>query len=267
MEERNDQNLENQEMEATPKNASNEAKLKKPIPKIAIIIGAAAVAVIAIVIVLIIAFGGRSHTHTMTGWQIEKDATCTEDGTEINRCQECDYYVSRRILYKGHVFGEWTTTVSATCTQDGIKERACVCGEKETQTIAASHNFASGICMTCNYGWVTINLPETPLNIISNLATFEITNVRYQLGRYDAGYTVRVFYSGTQTYCYKDHVQNSILNYKLVDSDGYVVFSSYVLTPDMNVGDKVKDKSFAFQYVDLDPNETYTLVLSGSGII
>ena len=36
-----------------------------------------------------------------------------------------------------HQFGEWTTVQAATCEENGLQERACSCGEKETQEINA----------------------------------------------------------------------------------------------------------------------------------
>ena len=34
-----------------------------------------------------------------------------------------------------HIFSQWIDVTAASCTQDGLQERACSCGEKETQTI------------------------------------------------------------------------------------------------------------------------------------
>ena len=109
--------------------------------------------------------------------------TC-EEGVHCTKCGEI------QLMYGyGHTFGEWTTITERTCTQTGIKERVCACGEKETQTLSSGHNFADwGICLDCSYGWVEINLPETPLTVTDSLATFEISEMRYELGRYDDGY-------------------------------------------------------------------------------
>ena len=35
------------------------------------------------------------------------------------------------------VFGDWATVKDANCTESGSRERACDCGEKETEVIAA----------------------------------------------------------------------------------------------------------------------------------
>ena len=51
----------------------------------------------------------------------------------------CDSEQGGETETEAHVcaLGEWITIKDATCTEDGKKERACECGEKETQSIAA----------------------------------------------------------------------------------------------------------------------------------
>ena len=46
-----------------------------------------------------------------------------------------------------HEFGEWEIVKEANCGEAGVKERACSCGEKETETIPASgkHQYTSEI--------------------------------------------------------------------------------------------------------------------------
>ena len=207
------------------------------------------IAVLMLALVLVLASCGCDHEWTTQ--------TC-EEGVHCTKCGEI-----QSMYGYGHDFGEWTTITERTCTQTGIKERVCACGEKETQTLPSGHNFTNyGICLDCNYGWVNINLPETPLTIKSALGSFKIEEMRYELGRYDSGYLVRIFYSGTQTYCYSN-TNNVLFDYKILDSKGYIVTSGYKTTPIMSVGDKIKDASFDIKYIDLDPNETYTLIISG----
>ena len=77
---------------------------------IGIIVGA--VAVVAIIIALVLGLGGKDNGHTCS-------------------------------------FGEWTVVTEATCTQGGVKERACSCGEKETEAIAATgHDWKAATCQS-----------------------------------------------------------------------------------------------------------------------
>ena len=161
-----------------------------------------------------------------------------------------------------HNYGEWTTIKEKTCTEDGTRERICACGEKETQTLSSGHNFADwGLCFDCDYGWVNINLPETPLTVKSYSSYFEISDLRYELGKYDSGYLFRLYYSGTLK---KTGSSNTYIwmNIKLMDSDGYVIFSDTITTEQLNNGDKVKNQKFDKKYLNLDSNETYTLIIS-----
>ena len=45
-----------------------------------------------------------------------------------------------------HTYGEWTTVKAATCEEAGERERACPCGEKQTEVIpAAGHTPAAEV--------------------------------------------------------------------------------------------------------------------------
>ena len=224
--------------------------------------------VIVLMLSLVCVLASCGHEHEWGQWQTINEATCTVAGSKIRYCvdEDCQESETSTISAKGHSFGEWVTNKEATCTENGSKERICACGEKETETIYSSgHNFANyGICLDCNYGWVTINLPETPLAIHGISAGFEFSTMRYELGRYDSGYLVRIFYSGTQTDTYQNNTYNVLFYYKLVDSEGYTVCSGHTTTPKLNPGDKVKDKSFDIKYIDLNPNETYTLIITSN---
>ena len=49
-----------------------------------------------------------------------------------------------------HSFGGWEITKNATCTEDGVKTRYCDCGEKQSENIAAiGHNYADCVCTNC----------------------------------------------------------------------------------------------------------------------
>ena len=45
-----------------------------------------------------------------------------------------------------HQWSEWQLSKDVSCTQDGLKERTCSCGEKETETIIASHSWKDATC-------------------------------------------------------------------------------------------------------------------------
>lgn len=63
---------------------------------------------------------------------------CGEDGTEPESSGIGDQQTSSSVTEEHvHNFGDWTVVTAADCTQDGQRERRCLCGEKETETITA----------------------------------------------------------------------------------------------------------------------------------
>jgi len=90
------------------------------------------------------------HTHAFGEWTTVTEPTCTEQGEKERAC-ECGEKETESIDMIPHAFGEWTTTTEPTCTEQGEKERVCECGEREAETINASHNinFTDGICSGC----------------------------------------------------------------------------------------------------------------------
>lgn len=97
-------------------------------------------------LVLICVMTSCSHEHQWSEWQSSKVATCTQDGINIRVCDDCGENQSIPVSATGHTWSVWNTTKEATCTQDGLKERTCSCGEKETETIIASHAWKDATC-------------------------------------------------------------------------------------------------------------------------
>ena len=84
--------------------------------------------------------------HYFQGWDVVKEATCTEPGLEEKVCYNwntdgtpCDYKETREIPATGHVWGDWEVTKEATATEKGEETRTCQnCGETETRDIPAT---------------------------------------------------------------------------------------------------------------------------------
>ena len=73
---------------------------------------------------LVLCFASCGHEHTWRG------PTCTEG----EYCSECGEYSGLGAL--GHDFGEWELTKEPTLTEDGTNERVCRgCGKKETEIV------------------------------------------------------------------------------------------------------------------------------------
>ncbi|WP_448915410.1 leucine-rich repeat domain-containing protein, partial [Eubacterium ramulus] len=69
--------------------------------------------------------------HDFGEWTIIKEASCTEAGEKVHRCNRCDYSESEEIEAIGHDYEEVVTT--ATCIEAGYITYTCkVCGDSYT---------------------------------------------------------------------------------------------------------------------------------------
>lgn len=95
-----------------------------------------------------------SCNHTAGAWEVQTAATCTQPGTEIQKCTKCGEAVnSRTIEATGHTAGAWEVQTAPTCTQPGTEIQKCtVCGATvNTKEIPATgHTFGE---------WETITSP------------------------------------------------------------------------------------------------------------
>ena len=91
--------------------------------------------------------------HAFGNWDVNREATCTEDGEKSRFCSECGETESEIIPATGHteVVDE---AVEATCTETGLTEgKHCgVCGEvlvAQTVAPAKGHMYLNRVCVTC----------------------------------------------------------------------------------------------------------------------
>lgn len=93
-------------------------------------------------------------SHTAGVWEVQTPATCTEPGTEVQKCTKCGEVVNSRVIEAtGHTAGAWEVHTAPTCTQPGTEIQKCiVCGAvANTREIAATgHSFGE---------WETVTSP------------------------------------------------------------------------------------------------------------
>ncbi len=96
----------------------------------------------------------ENHVHEAGGWEVTREATCTEDGEKAQICSCGEVLGTQSIPATGHKVGDWETVIRPTCTEAGEKQRICsVCGEViETASIPATGHQVRG--------WTT-STPET----------------------------------------------------------------------------------------------------------
>lgn len=62
--------------------------------------------------------------------QIEREATCSQNGLSYSKCIYCGNISTNEIPATGHRLGSWVVDKDATCTEEGHRYRKCtVCGE------------------------------------------------------------------------------------------------------------------------------------------
>ena len=208
--------------------------------------------------------------HSYGDWLITQEKTCSKSGAEERTCTTCQNKETKAIAAIGHhSFGDWVITKNATCMVDGTKERICVCGEKQVEAIAASHNYVNGICSVCNDGVINITTPDTPITLNRESISGEIYNtltiasLRWEVAKNnpDGTKNIIVYYSGEKTYNSNEVNPTSTCYfvYKLYDAEGYVVARGVVEIYGLTASDKFKSESFTIN--NLNPNQSYTLVL------
>ena len=94
----------------------------------------------------------------------------------------------------------------------------------------------------------SIKLPSLPQTIRyrSNSAV-KITNIRYQLEKhnYDDQLTLKIFITGEMTLGSSNTAKTSLIGWRLIDDEGYIIDSGNWYTDDLTIGEKFRDKEFS----------------------
>ncbi len=81
----------------------------------------------------------EGHEHSFTGREeIEKEASCTEDGIKLIHCTNEKCSATKEIIIPalGHEWSDWIVEKEASCTETGLKKQRCTrCGEEKTEII------------------------------------------------------------------------------------------------------------------------------------
>ena len=148
-----------------------------------------------------------------------------------------------------HFYGSWVTAKEATCTEDGVKEKACACGKKITETISASHSYEKGVCTKCGDKEFTIILASAPMKIQNNsgskIVTISSATWDIKETKKDGSKVIALSVSGELSYYWQSSGCSALgLEFTFFDSEGYAVDSyTYYGYGTLMVGDKFKCKT------------------------
>ena len=123
------------------------------------------------------------------------------------------------------------------------------------------HNYWQGKCTICNAKIENIILPKIPVVTVSGSDLFKITSLSYTMEKYDNNsFYLHFIYSGEKAM----GSGYGKIEFKILDSDGYVVYTSYLLTEKLSPGDKIRNVDAKIWGEKFSYNESYTIVITNT---
>mgnify|MGYP005750154769 CR=1 FL=1 len=86
--------------------------------------------------------------HKNIEWIVDREATCTADGSKHSECKDCGETISTEtIAATGHNYGEWIELEAPTCDEEGMEARECSkCGDIDERPIAkVNHDWSDWV--------------------------------------------------------------------------------------------------------------------------
>ena len=86
--------------------------------------------------------------HVEGAWIVDREATCTVDGSKHTECTKCGQTISTEtIAATGHNYGEWIELKAPTCDEEGVEARECSkCGDIDERPIAkVNHDWSDWV--------------------------------------------------------------------------------------------------------------------------
>ena len=86
--------------------------------------------------------------HKNIEWIVDREATCTVDGSKHSECKDCRETISTEtIAATGHNYGEWIELEAPTCDEEGMEARECSkCGDIDERSIAkVNHDWSDWV--------------------------------------------------------------------------------------------------------------------------
>ncbi|MBQ2875503.1 MAG: hypothetical protein IJE25_00670 [Clostridia bacterium] len=193
------------------------------------------------------------HEHSYDQKKIITPATCLAAGKMELSCS-CGEAITRTIP-KAHVWSESYCGELQTCTIDG-------CGETRTNPSVHSLDYSSRTCKNCSRPAIIVNLPEgesevtlyNSKNAVVTSLMVTVTECTYTADSITITWSARKTSNGADLH---DALTPTVISYKLVDSDGFVVSSGSDDASAIAVDDKVRDLTFTITRLTLW--ESYTL--------
>lgn len=209
-------------------------------------------AILALASVLCVFTGCGEHEHQFEESKLISAATCELAGKMEYKCSCGETKVMS--IPKAHVWSESYCGEEQVCTVDG-------CGQVRTNPGTHSLDYATKTCKNCSRPSIIVNLPDEATtvkiynsagNVVSTLLV-EVEDCRISSETVTITWRAEKTAGGNNA----NALTATVISYKLMDKDGFIVKSGNDTAPDIAVGDKVRNLSFTLNGLDLWG--TYTL--------
>lgn len=189
----------------------------------------------------------EEHTHVFSEKKILIPATCKLAGKMEVECSCGETQI--KAIPKAHV---WS---SAYC---GEEQHCIVEGCTETRTNPDSHSldYSTKTCKNCSRPSILINLPDgaSTVKILNSkgdaisVLSVEVEDCKVSSGTVTITWRAEKISGGTAA---PNALTATVISYKLMDKDGFIIKSGKHVAPDIAVGDKVRNMSFNLNGLDL----------------
>jgi len=209
--------------------------------------------IVAMSSVLAIFTSCTEHQHDFKVKNVITEATCLAAGKMELEC-ECGETKTQSIP-KAHVWSESYCGEEQHCTIDG-------CGQVRTNPNYHSLDYATKTCKNCSRPSIIVNLPEgkTPVNLynsrgeVVSVLQVEVESCTVSTETVTITWKAEKTSSGSAV---DNALTATVISFKLMDKDGYIVKSGTDDAPDIAVGDKVRGMSFTLNGLELWGSYTF----------
>lgn len=216
-----------------------------------------------IILVTLLMIGCGQHEHKWeSDWTVDKEATCTEEGSKSHHCSGCNEITDITIIEAfGHDYGEWETVVAPTEKATGKKERVCQnCNQIESEIIPVlehEHTYSSEWDYDEDWHYHKSTCEhELIKNKGSHLFTEEILDKSKKYVCSVCGYSYTISTKITKSSKWAEAV-NNLKNYTLfVDENTYIKYTGdcleYKMKYKMQIGSIVYEEMIKMVYTKED---------------
>ena len=212
--------------------------------------------------------------HSFSEWYVTVPNSCVANGIQKRTC-DCGFSEEKVLLSKGgHNFGQQIQTKAPSCTENGLCVSTCiVCLETEESIIHAAHTYIDGVCVHCSRGIVNVIFPQLPLTVSlissdgnTTYTSCEIKSLYIKMEIENGLYNLLIYHESMLTYIRSGEVARGEFTCTLVAENGEIIASTPATTDILSVGETATDQEIILRGLELDENQSYTLLFTDTAL-